>query len=229
MSKRDPVSSRLAKQIELFSRTRPAVEAELRAEFGDVDFCDFTQLSGPPDELMLSDVPVLQAAFNAFGLDPEDPIHWRLLLGAFAEMHFGDRCGRPTIPEDELMNLIGDYRAAKAKWPDRSEKKVCELMCSRHSKTLFGGRYDTLGPEGLRKKLRRARKLEVKNASAKAAQAKHAAEFSALLIKLLEVAKRTPGKLAALERASTSWGRWEWPESLAREFARWNKVEEDRG
>jgi len=105
----------------------------------------------------------LKKAFEQFGLDPDDPFNWHLLLNYFAESHFGSKGrGAPTKwTGDQNANLLGDrvfiirkHLVRLEKTAGRSlEKKVRELM---RKEPLFSERYKHRADDTLKKQINNA-------------------------------------------------------------------------
>jgi hypothetical protein len=98
----------------------------------------------------------LGQAFEAFGLDPKDEGHWRLLLALFAQAYFEPRRPRGGPKQWDgfrLCQLLADAQAVRNRNPHvRAESKICELI-----KTTFRKRYADVSAETIRRRLRDAR------------------------------------------------------------------------
>jgi hypothetical protein len=96
----------------------------------------------------------LRAAFDAFGLDPEEPENWRLLLALLAEAFFvpkRKRGGKEVWGSHALWQLLTDFWEVKRQNPDlKSEEKLCEKLTEKKG-------YKGKSPKTLRRKLHAAR------------------------------------------------------------------------
>jgi hypothetical protein len=104
---------------------------------------------------MLQD-PHLQKAFEAFKLNPEDPIDCRLLMGCLARVAFpeSNRRGAPKKWKmEQYCLLLSAVHELKSKKPGRSDREACAIIAKKKNNPLF----QKAGVEGLRKALREAR------------------------------------------------------------------------
>ena len=65
-------------------------------------------------------------AFDAFGLDPEQPDHWRELLGILADILFGERGKGPKQRwnSENTKQLISDFDNLSSNYPAADRKSV---------------------------------------------------------------------------------------------------------
>src|ERR1700730_14626683 len=114
------------------------------------------------------------AAFKDFNLDPEKLYDWRLLMGYFADAHYGTRKrGKPpSWTNNRLYQLFIDFCALRHANPSESDTKICRRL-ARPSNTdakidrVFGDycentlreRYVGLSPGTIRRKLVEVRAL----------------------------------------------------------------------
>lgn len=114
---------------------------------------------GDPDYRCLSrsvDVernPALRAAFDAFGLDPARPDHWRRLCALFAEAHFVSHRGPGQHKKwggEELCQLWADFAAVKQKHQDEDEEELRKRLRK-------DARYRRLTTGTIRRRLQDAR------------------------------------------------------------------------
>ena len=102
-----------------------------------------------PDDAVILD------AFKAAGLDHRNPLHWRTLLGCFAEAHFGKKTTKPVKWNAfELMVLLRDYLNAKHNRPKMSDLEICKLLMRDRA---YKDKYGKYNLDALRKLVRRAR------------------------------------------------------------------------
>jgi hypothetical protein len=141
---------------------------EAAQEFKETDWDDVAQRSlAAHYALGLDDLDQpLKKAFQAFGLDPRNPFHWRKLLAYLADVHFGPRQprrGRDTLwSDDRLCQLLQDFdqiRRQRALVPGSkvSDIEVCKWL-KRHS--TLGKTYAGLDAKTLLRNLQRARNPE---------------------------------------------------------------------
>jgi len=138
---------------------------EAGQEFKETDWDDVAQRSlAAHYALGLDDLDQpLKKAFQAFGLDPRNPFHWRKLLAYLADVHFGPRQprrGRDTLwSDDRLCQLLQDFdqiRRQRTLVPGSkiSDIEVCKWL-KRHS--TLGKTYAGLDAKTLLRNLQRAR------------------------------------------------------------------------
>jgi hypothetical protein len=168
-SRRDSASERLKKSIEAARNPLPP-ELSLIAlgrEFGmipeapqvRIDWNDPAQRAlGAHEALRLLDEldEPIRKAFAAFGYNPDNPFHWRMLLWHFAYAHFPPppKKGPPTKWDDgtwcQLLSDFGEVKASsRANAPD---SEVCINIKKR-----FANRYLTETAGTLRRNLQYAR------------------------------------------------------------------------
>jgi hypothetical protein len=88
----------------------------------------------------------IEKAFDAFGLDPNKPHHWRTLLGILADVFFGERGKgpKPRWGSDTIKQLILDFDHLSARFPKVSQMLQFELLISLKPKRYAGLRPGTL-------------------------------------------------------------------------------------
>ena len=74
-------------------------------------------------------------AFNKAGLDPKDPIHWRLLVILFSWAHFGKWRFRGRPPEwiTRHEQLLHDFYTIKNEKGEIKDIAVCRILRKRYS------------------------------------------------------------------------------------------------
>jgi hypothetical protein len=78
-------------------------------------------------------------AFAQAGLDPKNPIHWKILVYLFAFAHFGQWPGRGRQREwtgQRYAQLKSDFQKVRDEKPTISSIEVCRILKKRH-----GDRY----------------------------------------------------------------------------------------
>ena len=115
------------------------------------ELCDALKLHPKVD---IEANPSLRAAFEAFGLDPQEPENWRLLLALLAGAFFvpkRKRGGQEVWDSRALWQLLTDFWEVKHQNPQmKSEEKLCEKLTKKK-------RYNEYSRNTLRKMLYRAR------------------------------------------------------------------------
>jgi hypothetical protein len=109
------------------------------------------------------DVPILKA-FKTFGLNPSNPLHWRMLVRVFAHLHFNRRGrGRPEgkgkgkkIWDARMYRLLGSYRNMIYRaYPDINDRQAAKLITDDPMiKDMFH-----CDSESLRKRIPMARRI----------------------------------------------------------------------
>jgi hypothetical protein len=110
----------------------------------------------PPPPLEVEESPALSAAFEAFGLDPNDPDDRWQLLRSLAEAHFPERNkpGRELEwKEDDYRQLLDDFLTAKKETKGKPKSEIYKFLAN---KKKFDGRYARKKEATLRKRLRDA-------------------------------------------------------------------------
>jgi hypothetical protein len=81
----------------------------------------------------------IEKAFDAFGLDPEQPDHWRVLLGILADILFGERGKGPKQRWnlETSKQLISDVDDLSSNHPEVPQMVVFELLT--HLKPPYAG------------------------------------------------------------------------------------------
>jgi hypothetical protein len=99
----------------------------------------------------IADKPVA-AAFVASGLNPKNPIHWRMLISLFSWAHFEDRRGRGRPPEwsdRRYCRLLQDVDRMQVKHPEFSMSSIFDNLGkkpaykNKKGNQLSGGRLKT--------------------------------------------------------------------------------------
>jgi hypothetical protein len=104
----------------------------------------------------------IKRAFECFGLDPNQPHHWRKLLGILAHILFGERAKGPKIRWDfeSFKELVSDFDDVSSRCPPgTSQMSRFELLTGREK--YFGLKATTLKArynEGKRRLKRLARR-----------------------------------------------------------------------
>jgi len=165
-SRRDSASERLKESIEAARNPLPSLIA-LGRELGmipeapqvRIDWNDPAQRAlGAHEALRLLDEldEPIRKAFAAFGYNPDNPFHWRMLLWHFANAHFPPpprKGGAPKRWDDiRWCKLLSDFGEVKASRPTASDAEVCINIKKR-----FAHRYATEDPGTLRRNLQYAR------------------------------------------------------------------------
>jgi hypothetical protein len=144
MPKKESAAKRLAEWQALQARTHFRVLRSPRGPF---------QLNPLRDQAIID-------AFKDFNLDPEKPYDWHLLMGYFADAHYGRRKrGKPpSWTSDRLCQLCTDFYALKNANPGESDEQICgRLADPRKTGAEIGRRYVELSPGTIRRKLVEAR------------------------------------------------------------------------
>jgi hypothetical protein len=78
-------------------------------------------------------------AFDAFGLDPNKPDHWRRLLGILADVFFGERGKgpKPRWNPETIKQLISDFDDLSSNHPQASQMILFEVLI--HTKRRYAG------------------------------------------------------------------------------------------
>jgi hypothetical protein len=99
----------------------------------------------------------LRRAFEAFGLDPRNPFHWRRLAWYLSEALFGEsgRGHPPTWTAEPLCRLLERFHNERKKNPGLTDESICQLV-----KNNFHREYSGIGAGTLRRKLQDARDLQ---------------------------------------------------------------------
>jgi hypothetical protein len=106
------------------------------------------------DQTDQQDALILRA-FEAAGLDHRNPLHWRMLLGYFAEAHFGKKTTKPvTWNQYELMVVLKDYLEVQRNHRNLKDSKICRLLMR---KKPYSDKYGKYNFDALRKLARHAR------------------------------------------------------------------------
>ena len=95
--------------------------------------------------------------FQEFGLDPNNPFAWRLLVYVFAETHLGQHAkrGAPRKWTDQRRcELLSDFDQIRGRNPRLSEKRICELIKTDRQVKV---RYEGVSVETIRRNLQYAR------------------------------------------------------------------------
>jgi hypothetical protein len=90
-----------------------------------------------------NDAPLLQKAFQEYGLDPVNPWNWRGLFMTFAAAHYGikPKGGRPLEwTAGEIRRFITDYKDAVAVLR-KEDKKLTRSNIAEQMKTNHPRRY----------------------------------------------------------------------------------------
>jgi|ERR1700722_7541067 hypothetical protein len=139
--------------------------ADVKNEMGDEVCLD----NIPPDKrgmvlqvafTLISEDDAIQRAFEANGLNPQDPFCWHILLSACCELLYPKRKGgRPKewTPE-RLRTLLSDARKMEKQFPEGV--RAPDLAVSKLLRRKFPEKYGTLSVEMLRAQLRVARSNE---------------------------------------------------------------------
>ena len=140
---RDKSSKRLDRK-KLDYKNRPYKNALATASFvfnQDLARAGASTLHGQSD-----DDKAIKKAFDAFGLDPNQPHHWRELLGILADVFFGDRGKGPKLRWDSetIKQLILDFDCLSATLPKINQMLQFELLISLKPKRYAGLRPGTL-------------------------------------------------------------------------------------
>jgi len=167
-SRRNSASERLKKSIEAARNPLPPERSliALGREFGmmpeapqvRIDWNDPAQRAlGAREALRLLDEldEPIRKAFVAFGYNPDNPFHWRMLLWHFASAHFSPsrKKGRQKEWTDaRWCQLLSDFGEVKASHPNASETQICNDIKKR-----FRDRYSSVTATTLRKNLQYAR------------------------------------------------------------------------
>lgn len=141
-SKKDASGQRLKLEFDLLSRARevePPQSKELtslvsrifKAEIGD-RWGIFKQVKDRNDEFVAE-------AFKASGLDENNPLHLKVLLGLLCRVHFGySDSGRPGKDPLVFFVVIADVLSIEKKYKiENDDKKVAELL-RRHMNDKYG-------------------------------------------------------------------------------------------
>jgi hypothetical protein len=134
-------------------------------EFRETDWDDVAQRSlAAHHALSLDDLDgPLKKAFQAFGLEPRNPFHWRKLLAYFSAVHFNPRQPRRgphrLWSDDRLCQLLQDCdqirrQRALVLGSKISDLEVCKWL-KRHS--TLGKAYAGFDAKTLLRNLQRAR------------------------------------------------------------------------
>jgi hypothetical protein len=95
--------------------------------------------------------------FQEFGLDPNNPFAWRLLVYVFAETHLGQHAkrGAPRKWTDQRRcELLSDFDQIRGRNPRLSEKRICEFIKTDRQMKV---RYEGVSVETIRRNLQYAR------------------------------------------------------------------------
>jgi hypothetical protein len=81
----------------------------------------------------------IEKAFDAFGLDPKQPHHWRQLLGILADILFGERGKGPKQRwnQETIKGLISDFDDLSSNHPEVPQMVLFELLT--HLKRRYAG------------------------------------------------------------------------------------------
>ena len=154
--RRDNASNYLTELIACARRVKAKGRVPGRFMLADLDLADLDALRFS----RFTDVErnaSLRAAFEAFGLDPNDPDNWRLLLALFAEAYFvprRPRGGKRVWDAGRLCQLLADFAAVKDKQENRGRPKgeIYVLV-----KRAFPKRYGKISAATIRDRLQDAR------------------------------------------------------------------------
>lgn len=138
---------------------------EVAQEFRETDWNDVAQRSlAAHYALSLDDLDKpLKKAFQAFGLDPRNPFHWRKLLAYFCDVHFDPRQRRrgpqKLWSDGRLCQLLQDFDQIKRQrtlvpGSKISDLEVCKWL-KRHSS--LGKTYAEFRVKTVLRNLQRAR------------------------------------------------------------------------
>ena len=169
MSKKDGATRRLTRTIEGIKKLRE-LRSSSPAFDHDIDFDRLLNFDDPDSHATVARAALqidpeerwtqpLRAAFNAFGLDPRNPFHWRKLLIYFAEAHFGKPPpgGRSRGWTDEkLSQLLMDFAQLKRANPGKNDSDICDAL-RKDKDGKFDGRYKNIDKKTIRRKLQDAR------------------------------------------------------------------------
>jgi hypothetical protein len=144
---RDRPSKRIARLIK-------EAEPRRRARWTPLHLLGAGLLRPNPPEVEES--PALSTAFEAFGLDPNDPDDRWQLLRSFAEAHFSEkqqRGAKLVWKGDKHGQLFADFLTAKKETKGKPKAEIYKFLAN---KKKFGGRYAGKSESTLRKRLRYA-------------------------------------------------------------------------
>jgi hypothetical protein len=81
----------------------------------------------------------IEKAFDAFGLDPNKPHHWRTLLGILADILFGERGKGPKLrwSSETIKQLISDFDDLSSNHPEVPQMDLFEFLT--HTKRRYAG------------------------------------------------------------------------------------------
>jgi hypothetical protein len=140
-----------------------AYEAALRVKESDWNN-EAQRATAAHQALSLDDLDQpLKTAFEAFGLDPRNPFHWRKLVAYLADVHFGPKQTRhgpkQLWSDDKLCKLLQDFDEVKSRRPlvpgtKISDLQVCDWL-KRHSS--LGKTYTGFIARTILRNLQRAR------------------------------------------------------------------------
>lgn len=89
--------------------------------------------------------PSLRIAFEKFKLDPRDPHNWWMLLGFFADAHFGRSIGRPKKWNGEsLCDLLRKISDVRKNSPKAKPSDVFRILVKK------GARYSEMKADALK-------------------------------------------------------------------------------
>lgn len=98
----------------------------------------------------------IKTAFDTFGLDPDDPMHWRVLVEEMASIIFERKKAgrRKEWNSGRQLELVEAVDAVLRRNPKLKDRRACELLAlSKNSPAYF----QKAGTEGLVSQLRIAR------------------------------------------------------------------------
>ena len=170
MAHRDSASQRLTEAIRLLAtRERTAFALKAIGANGEETVARIISWEDMDDELLknvaarramsLTDEPIdapIKAAFAAANLDPDDPLHWNVLMFLLSWAHFGDRRrrGAPTKWDSvRLSKLISDFNELKGSKPALSTNRVLGLL---GKKADYQTKKGPISPNRLAKLLKEA-------------------------------------------------------------------------
>ena len=105
-----------------------------------------------------ADLPIYRA-FEAAGLDPGNPISWRVLMMAFCWTHFAPPTSgrKKTYTAERYRSLLQAIDRLKINDPKLSDRRASTLLIKEKS---FIAQFGHITDEGLRRALRQARNPE---------------------------------------------------------------------
>jgi hypothetical protein len=137
---RDKSSKRLDRKKHDYKKRPYKNELADASFFMNLDFARAVALTLHDDDRVIGEYDrAIKKAFDAFGLDPKQPGHWRELLGTLADILFGERGKgpKPRWNPETIKQLVSDFDDLSSNHPEVSQMLLFEVLT--HTKRRYAG------------------------------------------------------------------------------------------